>query len=168
MEAWLRGPEPGVDPVLAPLLFSLRQAAEDLTVHTEGLAPAQIWARPGGLTPIGFHLRHIAGSVDRLTTYLGDRPLDAQQSAGFEAESREPADPASEPVEALLALVRSRFERASAVVRALDPTMLAEPRAVGRKRLPTTVAGLLVHIAEHTARHVGLAVAAAKVVRAGL
>jgi hypothetical protein len=33
---------------------------------------------------------------------------------------------------------------------------------VGRKRLPTTVIGLLTHIAEHTQRHVGQAIGAAK------
>ncbi len=30
-----------------------------------------------------------------------------------------------------------------------------QPRAVGRKKLPTTVGGLLVHCADHTQRHVG-------------
>ena len=37
---------------------------------TEGLTTEQIWATPDGFGPVGFHLRHIAGSVDRLTTYL--------------------------------------------------------------------------------------------------
>jgi uncharacterized damage-inducible protein DinB len=39
---------------------------------------------------------------------------------------------------------------------------LPEPCGVGRKRLPTTVGGLLTHIAEHTQRHVGQAISAAK------
>jgi hypothetical protein len=34
-----------------------------------------------------------------------------------------------------------------------------------RHMLPTTVAGLLMHIAEHTARHVGQAISAAKLAR---
>ena len=34
--------------------------------------------------------------------------------------------------------------------------------SMGRKRLPTTVIGLLTHMAEHTQRHVGQAIAAAK------
>jgi hypothetical protein len=37
---------------------------------------------------------------------------------------------------------------------------------VGRKKLPTTVIGLIVHLAEHTQRHVGQAVSAAKLARA--
>ncbi|MEP6714465.1 MAG: DinB family protein, partial [Terriglobia bacterium] len=39
---------------------------------------------------------------------------------------------------------------------------LREWRRVGRQQLPTTVIGLLVHIAEHTQRHVGQAISAAK------
>ncbi len=39
-----------------------------------------------------------------------------------------------------------------------------QPRGVGRKKLPTTVGGLLVHCADHTQRHVGQAITTAKVV----
>jgi len=39
---------------------------------------------------------------------------------------------------------------------------LQEPRTVGRKRLPTTVGGLLVHVADHTLRHVGQAITTAR------
>jgi len=35
---------------------------------------------------------------------------------------------------------------------------------VGEKHLPTTLGGLLVHIADHTQRHVGQAITTAKVV----
>jgi hypothetical protein len=62
----------------------------------------------------------------------------------------------------LLAGVERAFESAEAILCALDPTCLAEPRGVGRKQLPTTVIGLLVHIAEHTQRHVGQTISAAK------
>jgi hypothetical protein len=57
------------------------------------------------------------------------------------------------------------FRRAELVIRALDPARLTEPRAVGRKHLPTTVIGLLTHIAEHTQRHVGQAISATKLAR---
>jgi hypothetical protein len=40
------------------------------------------------------------------------------------------------------------------------------PVAIGRKRLPTTLGGLLVHAAEHTQRHVGQAITTAKVILA--
>jgi hypothetical protein len=42
---------------------------------------------------------------------------------------------------------------------------LTEPRYVGRKQLPTTVLGLLVHIAEHTQRHIGEAIMIARLAR---
>jgi uncharacterized damage-inducible protein DinB len=57
------------------------------------------------------------------------------------------------------------FQRAEAFARTLDSSRLTEAREVGRKRLPTTVAGLLTHIAEHTQRHVGQAISAAKLAR---
>jgi uncharacterized damage-inducible protein DinB len=45
----------------------------------------------------------------------------------------------------------------------LLPESYAESRGVGRKMLPTTVGGLLVHCAEHTQRHTGQMVTTAKV-----
>jgi uncharacterized damage-inducible protein DinB len=62
----------------------------------------------------------------------------------------------------LLAALNDAFRDAEAVIRAIDPATLADARTVGRKRLPTTVTGLLTHIAEHTQRHVGQAISAAK------
>ena len=64
--------------------------------------------------------------------------------------------------EKLLREVDLALAQAAAKIRAIDPDRLAEPRVVGRKRLPTTVIGLAVHIAEHTQRHVGQAISAAK------
>ena len=43
---------------------------------------------------------------------------------------------------------------------------LDTPIAIGRKHLPTTLAGLLIHAAEHTQRHVGQAITTAKVILA--
>lgn len=159
-EPWLRGPIEGADPLLAPVLFALQQAREDLAHHTEGLTPAQIWMRPDRMTPLGFHLRHIAGSIDRLTTYLENGQLSEQQLAFLKAE----AEPGAGR-EKLLAGVEAAIARAERVIRAIDPATLTEFRGVGRKQLPSTVIGLAVHIAEHTARHLGQAVSAAKLAR---
>jgi hypothetical protein len=156
-EPWLRGPLPDVHPVLAPALYSFQQTREDLARHTEGLTAVQVWARPHGLAPLGFHIRHIAGSVDRLITYLEARQLDEAQMAALAAEMR----PGASLSELLTDLDRS-LGHAEQVIRSIDPATLAEPRVVGRKRLPTTVVGLLTHIAEHTQRHLGQAVSAAK------
>ena len=149
-----------MNPVLASALYGFQQTREDLARHTEGFTVSQVWARPHGLAPLGFHIRHIAGSMDRLTTYLEGRPLDAGQMAALAAEM-EPGASLGE----LLADVDRALRRAEEVIRAIDPATFAEPRWVGRKRLPTTVIGLLVHIAEHTQRHLGQAIGAAQLAR---
>ena len=159
-EAWLRGPVPDVSPLTAPILFTFQQAREDLATYTEGLTIEQLWATPFGLGSVGFQLRHIAGSTERLITYLEGKQLSESQMAALQAERQ-----AGESREKLLEQVDSAFRTGEAVVRALDPRTLAEAREVGRKRLPTTVIGLLTHIAEHTQRHVGQAISAAKLVR---
>ena len=160
-EPWLRGPLPGVDTFVAPLLYSFQMAREDLAKYTAGLTTEQIWATPHGFGSVGFHLRHIAGSTDRLMTYVSGSQLSAAQMSALKTE-KEPGAAR----EILLAGIDQAFASAEAIVRALDPTRLAEPRSVGRKQLPTTVIGLLVHIAEHTQRHVGQAISAAKLVKA--
>lgn len=161
-EPWLRGAIPGVNPLNAPLLYALQHAREDLGRYAGQLTLEQIWARPYGLSSVGFHLLHIAGSTDRLITYLEGRDLTPQQMAFLAAEEGGGKQGAAE----LLAAIDRAFERAEAIVRGMDPVTLPEARWVGRKRLPTTVVGLLTHIAEHTLRHVGQAITGAKLVSA--
>jgi uncharacterized damage-inducible protein DinB len=160
-EPWLRGPLAGVPALIAPSLYGFRAAQEDLAKHTEGLTAEQIWARPYGLGSVGFHLRHIAGSVDRLTAYLQGEQLSEAQMEFLRRE-----DEPGATREELLAETDAAFRRVESFARSIDPARLAEPRQVGRKRLPTTVIGLLTHIAEHTQRHVGQAISAAKLARA--
>jgi uncharacterized damage-inducible protein DinB len=154
----MRGPIPGVDPLVAPALYSFQQAREDLARYTEDLTVEQLWATPHGFGSVGFHLRHIAGSTGRLITYLQGDALSHAQMEALAAEK----EPAGAGRDELLAQLDQAFRAAEAVVRSIDPSTLASPRAVGRKGLPTTVIGLLTHIAEHTQRHVGQAIAAAK------
>ena len=145
-EPWLRGPIEGVDPLTASVLYAFTQAREDLEQYTEGLTTEEIWK-----CGVGFHIRHISRSTDRLMAYLqGCRTVELGE--GEPGASRE----------ALLAELDEAFKRAEAVVRAIDPSTLRDRREVGRKRLATTVIGLLTHIAEHTQRHVGQAISAAK------
>src|SRR5258706_15529376 len=106
-EPWLRGPIPGVDPRLAPILYSFQQAREDLAEHTDGLSADQIWATPFGFGSAGFHLRHIAGSTERLVTYLEGKQL---SDAQIEAVKRE-KDPGATREE-LLAVIDAAFSRA--------------------------------------------------------
>lgn len=160
-EQWLRGTLPDVDPLLAPVLNALMQASEDLHRHVAGLSAEKIWLRPYGLPSLGFHLRHIAGSLDRLTTYLEGGQLSAAQLEFLNEESVAGADAAQ-----LLSGSDTAIERTSNAVRALSLDGLREARSVGRKNLPTTVIGLAVHLAEHTQRHVGQAITTAKLLRA--
>jgi uncharacterized damage-inducible protein DinB len=157
-EPWLRGPIAGVSPLVAPVLYAFQQAREDLAKYTEGLSPEQLWASPHGFGSAGFHIVHIAGSTERLMSYLQQRELTAEQMQALRDESR----PLGIGREELMAMLDRALRDAEAVVRAIDPATLEEARGVGRKQLPTTVIGLLTHIAEHTQRHIGQAISACK------
>jgi len=159
-EPWLRGTLQDTNPFLAPVLHSFQQAQEDLAKFTEGLSNEQIWEHPIGLAPVGFQIRHIAGSVDRLVTYALGRPLNEEQLEALRHE----LDP-GESLQSLLAALADTLQKAEMAIRSIDPVAFSEPRKVGRKELPTTTIGLLIHIAEHTQRHVGQAIVTAKVVR---
>lgn len=161
-EAWLRGPLPGVDPYLMPAAHALVQAGEDLHA-AEGLSPGQIWMRPGGAASVGFHLRHVVGSLDRLLTYARGEALREPQLSFLRREG-EPGEP-PEPAGRLLAETDAAIERALEVLRSTPRDSLLEARHVGRQRLPSTVIGLLFHAAEHTQRHAGQVITTAKVVR---
>lgn len=159
-EAWLRGPVEGVPPALQPAAHAILQAREELHRAAVGLDEALLWARPGGAAAVGFHLRHVAGVVDRLLTYAGGRALDDAQRAALAAEGEPGAGTAE-----LLALVDAAVDRAVAAYRAADPATLHDACAVGRAGLPSTVLGLLFHAAEHAQRHAGQAGTTATIAR---
>jgi uncharacterized damage-inducible protein DinB len=161
-EAWLAGPVPDIDPYLMPVAHALLQARTDLTQATDGLTGPQLWARPGNAASIGFHLRHVAGSIDRLLTYARGELLTEEQRRQAAAESH--AGPEQEPAP-FLSAVSASIDAALAQLRQTGRDSLLEPRAVGRAGLPSTVLGLLFHVAEHTQRHTGQVIATAKVVR---
>lgn len=160
-EPWLRGPLPGVHPLIAPALYGFQQTREEIDHFTKDLTDQEIWQEPYGLPSVGFQLRHIAGSVERLGTYLAGGQLTPEQLAALR-EEHNPGAPRTE----LLATLEAALQAATEMFRNTSPGSLAEPRAVGRKALPTTVIGLLVHIAEHTQRHLGQAITTAHLVRA--
>jgi uncharacterized damage-inducible protein DinB len=64
----------------------------------------------------------------------------------------------------VLAEFAQAIERSAQRVRELASVDPGRVRGVGKKQLPTTVGGLLVHVADHTQRHVGQAITTAKVV----
>ena len=160
-EAWLRGPVEGVPTQLQPVAHALVQALEDVERAAAPLSPEELRARPGGAASVGFHLRHLAGSTDRLLAYARGEQLSPEQLAFLRAEEEERGAGAEE----LLAGVREAVERALEQLRATPGATLDEPREVGRGRLPSSVRGLLYHVGEHTARHAGQVVTTARVVR---
>ncbi|MCU1336884.1 MAG: DinB superfamily protein [Bryobacterales bacterium] len=159
-EPWLRGPIEGVPPHLMPVFHSFAQVREDLARYTEGLTTEDVWRRTGSLPSLGFHLRHIAHSVDRLVTYLcGDQLTDTQI-----ATLKQEGDPGATLPE-LLSDIDAKLSDAERRIREIGAATLDEPRYIGKKRLPSTVLGLLVHVAEHTQRHLGQAITTAKLAR---
>ena len=149
-EPWLRGPLPDANPLAAPALRALEQVLEDLPRFTAGLTTAQLWTSPGACAPAGFHLQHIAGSVDRLTTYLRGEALSAAQLAALAAEK----DPGAS-ADAMVAAAARSLAAAMAQIRELPESEFNATRYVGRARIPVTALGLAFHIAEHTQRHMG-------------
>lgn len=160
-EPWLRGTIADLHPLQAAVLYSYQQVTEDLREWTAGLSDEDVWECPCGLAPLGFQLRHIAGSVERLTVYLRGGQLDESQMAALKNEMT----PGASLAELLLALDHS-LAASAASVREMGPERHAEARGVGRKGLPTTVGGLLVHLAEHSQRHLGMAIITVKVLKA--
>jgi len=161
VEPWLRGTHAEVPAVGRAVLHALDLALEDLTNWTAGLTDAQIHSKPLALPSVAFHLRHIARSVDRLLTYAEGKPLSAEQLALLKAEQT-----GDEPLAELLAEVEASFSNAAERVRVLATANLDTFRGVGRKQLPTSIGGALVHVADHTQRHTGQVVTTAKVLRA--
>jgi hypothetical protein len=160
-EPWLRGTITELSAVPRAILHALELAQEDLEKWCAPLTDRQLNARPAGLPPVAFHLRHIARSLDRLLTYAEGRALTDQQLARLQSEL-EPGATRDSVFTELAAGLRRSAER----IRILASADLEQSRTVGKKALPTTVGGLLVHVAEHTQRHVGQALTTAKVIAA--
>jgi uncharacterized damage-inducible protein DinB len=158
-EPWLTGPLAGVDPLVMPVFFTFAQVREELPQALAGFTREQLWTSPGS-APIGFHLKHIAGSAHRLTTYLMGRQLTDADMAALKQESV-----ADEDLDTLLSRVNSALDRCEDKLRTVKPESMYDLRFVGRRALPTTVLGLIVHLSEHTQRHLGQAITTAKVVR---
>lgn len=160
-EPWLRGTLTEVAPVQRAVLHALELAREDLEKWCDGLNDDEINYRPAGIAPVAFHLRHIARSTDRLLTYAEGGQLSPEQINLMKAE----LDPGAMKNELLAELVVG-FMKNARRIRAFKEEELPQKRSVGKKQMPTTVGGLLVHVADHTQRHVGQAITTAKVVMA--
>ncbi len=162
-EPWLRGTHTEIPAVLRAVVHALELAGEDIDTWCSLLSDDALNARPAQdpdqLAPVAFHLRHIVRSLDRLLTYAEGEQLRPEQLTALKTELDAGASHAE-----LFSEFRNGIDDAIRRVRAFAVADLDQPRAVGRKALPATVGGLLVHCADHTQRHTGQAITTAKLV----
>jgi hypothetical protein len=140
----------------------LLQVRESVGEIVEPLTEPDWNARPAGVASAAFHVRHIAGVIDRLFTYARGHALSAEQLAAIPSEG---APLLAGDVATVLGVLSARVDAAVAELRTIDVTTLGNFRGVGRAQLPSTVIGCLVHGAEHAMRHVGQLSVTARIVR---
>jgi uncharacterized damage-inducible protein DinB len=158
VEPWLRGTRSEIDAVRRGVVHALELAAEDIAKWCEQLSEKELEERPLGLPSAGFQMRHIVRSLDRLLTYAEGEQLSERQMKALKSEEE------SAGREATFIEFAKGIEVATDRILKISAKSLGEERFVGRKKLPTSVGGLLVHCADHTQRHVGQAVTTTKVV----
>lgn len=161
-EPWLRGTRTETPAVVRAVLHAIDQALENIASWTEGLSDEQIETAPYTLPSIGFHLRHLAGALDRSLTYAAGSPLAEEQFAYLAGEKTGTGLGRA----ALLEQLHASAARAEARLIALAEADFEAPRTIGRKHLPTTLGGIVVHIADHTQRHTGQIISTAKLLKA--
>jgi hypothetical protein len=162
-EWWQRGPVDGVPDVLQPVAHILLQVRESVGELVDGLTEEQWNARPANVASPAFHVRHMAGVIDRLFTYARGESLSDAQFAALRAEKM-PVTQADVPT--VLDALSRRVDLAIDQLRRIDVATLGDFRPIGRAKLPSTVIGCLAHGAEHAMRHVGQLSVTSRIVRA--
>ena len=149
--------------MLQPAAHALLQARDEVEASMRNFPDELLWTRPGGAASVGFHLQHLAGILDRLFTYARGEVLNASQLAYLKSEGSAsvPAQTSRDLAEAFYRQLELSLDE----LRSINEEILTEPRVVGRRRLPSTVLGLLFHAAEHTQRHVGQLLVTVRVLR---
>lgn len=160
LEFWLRGPLPGITPVLQPVAHAILQAQMEVQQTLEHFPEARLWDKPAGSASVAFHLQHLAGVLDRLFTYAKGEQLSQLQSNALQKEGKEDKDIR---LAELIQLFNNQVETAINQLKNTTGGSLLETRGVGRKQIPSTVLGLLFHAAEHTQRHTGQLLVTAKI-----
>lgn len=161
-EWWQRGPVEGVPAVLQPVAHILLQVRESVGEIAEGLSEEEWNQRPAGVASAAFHVRHMTGVIDRLFTYARGNALSAEQLASIPQEG---SHLAVADVPRVLDALSAQVDAAVAELKTIDVSTLGDFRGIGRKQLPSTVIGCLVHGAEHAMRHVGQLSVTVRVVR---
>ena len=162
-EVWLRGPVPGISSLLQPVAHALLQAQEEVHKIMFGFPDFLLWERPADVASVGFHLQHLSGVLDRLFTYGRGESLTPAQLERLRSEEQSPGPSCS--VVTLVENFDVQMEKAlQQLMDTAEPTLLL-PIGVGRKKLPSTVFGVLFHAAEHTQRHTGQLLVTARILR---
>jgi uncharacterized damage-inducible protein DinB len=161
-EYWLRGPVPGITELLQPVAHAILQAYEEAVTTLQDFPDHKLWDRPAGVASVAFHLQHLAGVLDRLFTYAKNEQLTEAQLERMRTEGKWSAGLS---VKQLLDAFRLQVEVSIDLLKTIPADRMLEHRSVGRKQIPSTVAGLLFHAAEHTMRHTGQLLVTAKIVR---
>ncbi len=151
-EAWLRGPVAEVPALLQPAAHALIQSREEVTEYLKDFPEELLWKKIAGRASVGFHLQHITGVLDRMLTYAEEKALSASQ---FDFLKKEGEENPEILVENLVTEFSEKVDKALEFLRNIPEENLTNFRSVGRKKLPSSVIGLLFHAAEHSQRHVG-------------
>jgi len=162
---WQRGPVPGYAAELQPAVHALLDVIEEIEIEVSDLSHAELWARPGGVASVGFHIVHVAGSTDRLFTYAMGDALSDEQRVYVKTEGTA-LDPSVTAV-ALSARMAESIRASLHMLHRVTAASYQDIRYVGRARLESTVWGLLFHAAEHASRHAGQLVTTSRMVRSG-
>lgn len=152
-EVWLRGPIDNIPALLQPVAHALVQSGEEVEKLMFGFPPEKLWTRPADVASVGFHLQHLVGVLDRLFTYARGQSLTDDQLEYLQLEGT-PSSPEL-VVSEMVQRFKDQINKSLAQLKTTTEGSLLDRVSVGRKKLPSTVLGLLFHAAEHTQRHTG-------------
>ena len=163
-EVWLRGPLPGINPLLQPIAHALLQAKDEVNKLMIDFPDKLLWEQPAGVVSPAFHLQHFSGVLDRLFTYAKGQSLSPEQ---LQALKEEGVKKDGITADALIKRFNQQIELSIEQLKNTEEKTLNDFRGVGRAQLPSTVLGLLTHSAEHTMRHFGQLLVTVRILKAG-
>lgn len=160
---WLRGPVSDVPHELQGVAHGLLETLEEVKEAVKSFSAEKLWIKPFGVASVGFHLQHLSGATDRLFTIARGEELSEKQAANLVAEQRTTRESGDKSLEELVSDYERVVDACLAQLRSTDISTLTESRSVGRRKLPSTAAGLLEHAAQHAYRHTGQIVTTVKI-----
>lgn len=151
-EFWLSGNIPGIASQLQPAAHALLQSRRELLQYTKDFPDTLLWKKAYGRASVGFHMQHLTGVLDRMLTYAIGKSLSEEQ---FKYLKNEGNPETNTTISQLVDAFDIKVDEALEFFKTIPEIDLTKERTVGRKKLPSTVLGLLFHAAEHSQRHIG-------------